>query len=166
MVLVVPPAEPVLTAVKQRYPEAVREGVPAHVSLLYPFLPADEIYDGVLNALSEIVATTEPLTVFFGECYRKDEFVALRPDPISGVRALGDAVQRRWPHLVPYAGRFGEPEPHVTVALHTTAERAFVVADEIVPPHLPIEARLSDVWLVVYTGDRWTVRRKFALGTG
>lgn len=164
--LLVPPADAVLSAVAQQYPEAVRDGVPAHVSLLYPFLPADELDEDVINALSDLLAQSGPMTVALDEVQRQDEFVALRPDPITGLRELSAAVQARWPDVVPYDGRFGDVDPHVTIALHTTAERATTIAEQIVPPLVPISAELRDVWLVAYSGGRWTVRQKFVLGLG
>lgn len=166
VVVLVPPADAVLTAVAQQYPEAVRDGIPAHVSLLYPFLHADELDENVLRALSELLAQSGPMTVTLDEVQRQDDFVALRPNPITGLRELSAAMQRRWPDVVPYDGRFGDVDPHVTVALHTTAERARAIAEQIVPPLLPIAAELRDVWLVAYSGGRWTVRQKFALGLG
>lgn len=166
LVVLVPQAEGVLADVAQHFPEAVRNGTPAHISLLYPFLPADSCNDVVLTALSEIVAQTEPLTVRLSECERRDDFTALRPEPLEPLRALSERAQQRWPHLAPYEGRFGHVDPHVTVALRTTAERARIVEQEIVPPHLPITAELRDVRLVAFDGGHWTVRHEFQLGAG
>lgn len=166
VVVLVPQAQPVLEDVAQRFPEAVRRGVPAHLSLLYPFLPDEECDDDVLAALSEILAQSGPQTVQLSECERSEDFAALRPEPLEPLRALSESVRQRWPHVVPYDGRFGDVDPHVTVALHTTAERARVVAEEIAPPHLPITAELRDVWLVAFVDGRWTVRHQFELGDG
>ncbi|HVE96684.1 MAG TPA: hypothetical protein VNA67_06860 [Pseudonocardiaceae bacterium] len=40
-------ADALLASVKARYPGAVREGVPAHVSLLYPFVAVAELDERV-----------------------------------------------------------------------------------------------------------------------
>lgn len=165
LVLPVPQAQPVLSEIAQRFPEAVRE-VPAHISLLYPFLPHETCDVDVITALSEIIAQTGPLGVRLSACERRGEFAALRPEPLDPLRALSGSVRRRWPHLVPYDGRFGEVDPHVTVALHTTPERARTVAEEIVAPHLPIIAELRFAWLVAFVGGRWAVRHEFEFGNG
>lgn len=161
----VPEADPLLAAVAMRFPEAVRQGVPAHVSVLYPFLPAEKLDDRVISGLSELFAGQPAMSVTFGACHRSGEFVALRPEPIEGLEELVSDARRRWPEVLPYEGLYGGVEPHVTVALHTTEERAAVVESEIVPEWLPISAELREAWLLIFNG-RWTVRQRFELGVG
>ncbi len=161
----VPEADPLLTAVGERFPEAVREGVPAHVSVLYPFLPADALDDQVTGALSELFAEQPVLSVTFAECSRTGEFVALRPDPLQGLRELTNAVRARWPDLVPYEGVHGDVGPHLTVALHTTESRAAAVERELVPEQVPISAELREAWLLAFHGQwRWHQRFEFGVG--
>jgi hypothetical protein len=159
----VPEADPLLRAVTARVPAAVREGVPAHVSLLYPFLPADELDDGVVKTLSELFAEQAPLAVEFRECRRRREFVYLPPDPRSGLEELTSELRRLWPDVTPYEGIYEEIEPHVTVALHTTPERAAEIEREVVPGWLPISAELREAWLVVFDGQ-WQLNRQFPFG--
>ena len=161
----VPEADPLLTAVGERFPEAVRAGVPAHVSVLYPFLPAVALDDRVAGALWELFAQQPVMSVQFAECYRRSEFVALRPDPVQGLRQLTNAVRARWPDLVPYEGAHGDIEPHLTVALHTAESRAAAVEREIVPERLPIPAELREAWLLVFDGQ-WRLHQRFGLGIG
>jgi hypothetical protein len=161
----VPEADPLLAAVAVQYPEAVREGVPAHVSVLYPFLSADELDDRVTSALSELFAEQAPMSVKFGECRRSGDFVYLRPDPIEGLAELTRKARRRWPNVVPYEGLYGEVEPHLTVALHTTEERAAAVEREIVAERVPISAELREAWLLVFDGH-WRLRQRFEFGIG
>lgn len=155
----VPEADGLLRAVAARFPEAVRP-VPAHVSVLYPFLPADSLDDAVTGALAELFAARRELPVEFGDVLRRDGFLALRPDPARELAELTGAVCRRWPRLVPYEGRFGAVEPHLTVALNTTAERADAVERQILPGRLPVASVLREAWLLVFDGG-WTLRRRF-----
>jgi 2'-5' RNA ligase superfamily len=104
LVIPVPAADAVLAAVGARYPGTVREGVPAHVSLLYPFVAAAELDERVTSALGELLAEQAPMPVQFAECYCREGFVALCPDPIDGLKELMSKAHRRWPDVVAYEG--------------------------------------------------------------
>ncbi len=112
LVIPVPEADALLAAVGARYPGTVREGVPAHVSLLYPFVAAAELDEQVTSALCELLAEQAPMPVQFAECYRREGFVALRPDPIDGLTELMNKTHLRWPDVVPYEGVYQDVEPH------------------------------------------------------
>lgn len=159
----VPEADKLLKVVASRFPEAVRKDVPAHVSVLYPFLPANVLDDRAISALSELFATQPVMTVKFAKCRRRGEFVYLRPDPVDGLDEVTKRVRRLWPDVVPYEGLYGEVEPHLTVALHTTQERAEEIEHEIVPELLPLSAELREAWLVVFAGQ-WALRERFRFG--
>lgn len=164
LVVPVPAADALLGLVESRHPGTVREGVPAHVSLLYPFVDAAELDERVTRALSELVADHEPMAVEFAECYRWGGFVALRPDPIEGLIELTRKARDRWPDLVPYEGLYGDVEPHVTVALRASDETVLMIEREV-SEQLPISVELHEVWLVAFEG-RWIVRERFEFGAG
>ncbi|MGH3887194.1 MAG: 2'-5' RNA ligase family protein [Pseudonocardiaceae bacterium] len=157
-----PAADGLLASVGARYPGTVREGVPAHVSLLYPFVTAAELDEGVISALGELFAEQVPMPVEFVKCYRRDGFVALRPEPIEGLTGLLGEARRRWPEVVPYEGLYGDVEPHVTVALRASEETAVTIEQEVTA-ELPISADLREAWLVAFEG-RWSLRGRFEFG--
>lgn len=164
LVIPVPAADALLASVGVGYPETVREGVPAHVSLLYPFVPAAELDERVIKALGELLAEQGPMLVEFGECYHRGGFVAVRPDPLEGLTELVSTVRRRWPQVVPYEGRYGDVEPHVTLAVDASEETAVRIEQEV-SAQLPISAELRKAWLVAFE-DRWRVRGRWELSAG
>ncbi len=159
LVIPVPAADALLASVAARHPGAVREGVPAHVSLLYPFVAAGELDERVTSALGELLAEQAPMPVEFVECYHRGGFVALRPDPIDGLTELVGKARRRWPDVVPYEGIYGDVEPHLTVAMCSSEEMAVVIEQEVTA-ELPISAELREAWLVVFEGQS-TLRGRF-----
>ncbi|MER5391587.1 2'-5' RNA ligase family protein [Saccharopolyspora sp. NPDC002686] len=160
LVVPLPEADRLLAAVAARFPDAVRP-VPAHVSLLYPFVPAEALDERVLAALAEVFAGQPRFGVELGECRRAGGFVSLRPTPEDGFTALSGRIRRRWPDLLPYGGRFGsDVEPHLTVALNTSDETAAAVEREIVPEFAPIRAEVGEAWLIGFQGG-WELRRRF-----
>lgn len=162
IVVPVPEGQPLLDGVAARFPDAVRPGVPAHLSLLYPFVPAAELDQHVVSTLTSIFAQHVPLSVKFEGIVCTGGFVALRPEPGDGVEALASAVRRRWPDLVPYDGRY-DAEPHLTVAMQTTEERAGLIERELLPDWVPLSAELREAWLVEHDGQ-WQLRSRFPLG--
>jgi hypothetical protein len=159
LVIPVPTADALLASVGARYPGTVREGVPAHVSLLYPFVPAAELDERLTSALAELFDEQVPMLVGFVECYRRGGFVALRPDPIDGLTELLSKTHRRWPDVVPYEGLYGDVEPHLTVALRASEEAAVTIEQEATA-ELPIAAELREAWLLAFEG-RWKLRGQF-----
>jgi hypothetical protein len=162
LVLPVPAAEDLLAAVGRRHPEAARDGVPAHVTVLFPFLRPEKIDGAVLRTLRELFEQHPPLPVRFTECRRRAEFVHLHPEPADGLRRLLDHARREWPDVIPYEGAYGEVEPHLTVSIRTsedTAERIHAESGR----ELPIEAELREGWLISSREQRWTVVERFPL---
>ncbi|GDY32923.1 2'-5' RNA ligase family protein [Gandjariella thermophila] len=162
LIIPVPAADRLLDAVRERHRGAVRD-VPAHVSVLYPFLPAEELDDSVAASLREVFAAHRPTEVEFATCHRRPGFVGLLPEPPDVLDALAAATRRRWPSMLPYGGAFGEdPGAHLTVAMGTGEATSAEIEAEV-GGWLPLRARLETAWLVVYDGA-WMVHSIFPFG--
>lgn len=162
LVIPVPAADALLASVGTRYPGTVRDGLAAHVSLLYPFVVAAELDERVTTALHELFVEQVPIAVGFLECYRRGGFVALRPDPSDGLTELLSKTHRRWPDVLPYKGVYGDVEPHLTVALRCSEQTALRIEQEVTA-ELPIRAELREAWLLAFEGQ-WTLRGRFEFG--
>jgi hypothetical protein len=127
-------------------------GVPAHVTVLFPFLPPEEIDEASLEAL---FARFRAFDVTFDRLERfEDGTPWLHPSPSAPFVDLTSAVWQRWPGHPPYEGAHDEPIPHLTV---TTTEVA-----------LPFSARVDEVTLIEEREEdgAWVTRRAFALAQG
>ena len=94
---------------------AAKVGVPAHVTLLFPFMPAAALRPPVRRALAEIAATVEPFEVRFAAVDRFPGVVYLVPEPAATFTALTDAIAARFPAYQPYEGAFDVVIPHLTL---------------------------------------------------
>jgi len=56
LVILVPEADPLVAAYRERYDPSAAQGMPAHITLLYPFLPPAAIGDDVLTELQALFA--------------------------------------------------------------------------------------------------------------
>lgn len=155
-------ADALLRAVAAQFPGVVREGVPAHVSVQYPFLAASDLDDGVVGALSSLFAVQRPLRVTFADCRRIGGFVFLRPDPVDELATLTAQVRQRWPAVARPDGLDGEVGPHLTVAMRASEEDAETIERQVITA-LPISTELREVWLVAFE-DRWVLRSRFEFG--
>ncbi|MCX2730469.1 2'-5' RNA ligase family protein [Saccharopolyspora sp. NFXS83] len=162
-----PGADAVLRAVGERFPGAVRTGFPAHITVLHPFLPLSDVDDEVVAELAATFARRGPLRVEFAvadEPRHFDEgFVALRLEPDGALRELTAELCARW-GLRPYGGAYGEPDPHLTVALDVAPEQARLIAEQAAGA-LPPPADLAEAWLVVFDGA-WSLRARLPLAPG
>ena len=92
--------------------------LPAHVTLIAPFVEPGELTDGHLAELGTLFSDVVPFSFALAEtCAFPDGRVYLAPEPASPFRQLTHALARAFPEYPPYEGRFETVVPHVTVPL-------------------------------------------------
>jgi 2'-5' RNA ligase len=163
LIVPVPAAEPAVGSLRRRFDPSAEHGVPAHVTLLVPFLPAERIDDGVRAALAERAAATpafgfqlDRLDCFPGVIYLNatpgDPFVALTKDLTDRFGTL------------PYEGLHEELIPHLTVAMDD-GDNVNATVEECLEEHLPLSARAEELQLLYEGHDgRWTLEARWPLG--
>jgi 2'-5' RNA ligase len=153
LIVAVPEAEAAVGALRLAHDASAALGVPAHITILFPFAPPDEVDE---DALREVLAPHPAFDFVLDRIERFPEgAVWLHPEPSEPFVALIDAVRGRWPEFPPYEGLHDEPIPHLTVS---DGPREIDVA-------LPISARASHVTLIEQEepGGRWATRLRFPL---
>jgi hypothetical protein len=164
LVLRVPEVDPVIGHWRARYDSVAPLGVPAHVTVLYPWIPAGLLTDDDLAAVAAIAAATDPIQLTFAALGRFPDVLWLDPQPGGPILALIAAVTGRWPDYLPYGGRYGDrPVPHLTVAdSGNPAELDPAVAE--IERALPVLARVEELSLVVRRDEGWSLGRTFPFG--
>ena len=84
VVVPVPNAEPVVSAWRERFDDSAGLGMPAHITVLYPFLSEQRLRDGALHALRDLCAESPTLDVQFARTGRFADVLYLAPEPASG----------------------------------------------------------------------------------
>jgi 2'-5' RNA ligase len=146
LVVPVPEAEPIVGEWRRRYDPTARRGVPAHITLLFPFAPPSEV-DANVDALREVFAAIAVFDFALAAVGRFPRTAYLRPEPENALLALIDALMRRWPQFPPHGGRFDSVIPHLTVADGVSADVLDVV-EQALSPRLPIACRADAAWLL------------------
>jgi 2'-5' RNA ligase len=162
LIVTVPEAEPVVSAWRTRYDAAAAAGVPAHITVLYPFLDQRAVTAGVVKQLRALFAGHRAFTVELARARRFPGVLYLAPAPETELRALTDAVARRWPEAPPYRGQFEDVVPHLTVA-HDQEAGLLDLVEADIAGQLPVSARVASVALVAFTGQAWREEHRFGL---
>jgi 2'-5' RNA ligase superfamily/Aminoglycoside-2''-adenylyltransferase len=138
--------------------ESAREaGLPAHITVLYPFLTTRAIGNDTELALGALLEELSPFDFVLSEVGRFPGVVYLAPEPSTPFVALTEALVKRWPDHPPYRGAFEQIVPHLTVAYGETVPSGLT-------ERLPVAARVEEVWLMSRIGGRWSRRGAFPLG--
>lgn len=150
VIVPVPAAEAVVGEHRERLDRAAAWGVPAHVTVIYPFLRPEAIDGTAVAALSAAVATvpafdcTFATTAWFG-----NDVLWLAPDPSQPLRQLTLAVWGAFPDHPPYGGVYERIEPHLTVAERVLGEPdALPDVERAVRRSLPFDQRVDHVLLI------------------
>jgi 2'-5' RNA ligase len=142
---------------------AAQVGVPAHVTLLFPFMPVARLEPSIRGALAEVAATVEPFDVRFAQLGRFPGVVYLVPDPPGPFLAMTQAIAARFPDYQPYDGAFDEVVPHLTLVESATAPLDEIAA--AAQEHLPVAWRVDSMEVLVERQDQhWHGRWRIPLG--
>jgi 2'-5' RNA ligase len=152
LIVAIPEAESTVGALRLEHDWSAPLGVPAHITILFPFADAAEVDE---KAIADVVGE---FPAFAFELDRVGRFeggpVWLHPKPSEPFVALTDAVWRRFPDYPPYEGAHEVVVPHLTVSYEPIE----------LDVELPIRASVREVTLIEEAADgRWSVRRVFPL---
>ncbi len=160
----VPAAEPLVGPHRLRW-DAAATAVPAHVTVLFPFLDPARIDREVDRELERIVSAVPAFTVRFARVGRFSDVVWLAPEPVDLFAALTDAIAARWPDHPPYGGEFDEVIHHLTVA-DGAPDAVLERLEREIATAVPVEERVGAMSLAVRTSGTWRLRRRYSLGGG
>lgn len=159
LVILVPEAEALVKPFRDLYDPSAAAGVPAHVTLLYPFKPPAELADSVIEGLRQCFAGVPGFDFSLTSLRRFPGTLYLAPEPAEPFRQLTQAIWKRHPETPPYGGRHSDSVPHLSLADRLDAasldliEREFA---EIARGRLPIRSRASTVafWIISLAAGR------------
>src|SRR5512139_3920980 len=92
LIIAVPEAEPLVKTLRERFDWSSAAGVPAHITILYPFMPPSEITAKALAELQVFFAQFAAFEFALTELRRFPEYLHLAPSPAEPFKALTYAV--------------------------------------------------------------------------
>ena len=162
----VPNAEKLVGSLRERFDATVGLGVPAHITILAPFMPPEHITWTVLQKIQSTLRVMPSFTFSLTEVGRFPATAYLAPYPASAFVALTEALFRAFPDFPPFRGEHAAIVPHLTVA-NGDADDAELAALELgtrLQATGPLHGACTEVVLLENSTDRWEEMHVFALG--
>jgi hypothetical protein len=166
LIVEIPAAEPVVGRHRLELDANARLRIPAHVTILAPFMPRSAIGAEEQARLERVFATVKPFD------FRLDRFgwfgtavLWLGPEDPTPFAHLTSAVFGAFPDFPPFEGQFDEVVPHLTVGIDCPAD-AMRRAEQQIFPNLPVLGRAAAVTLIgeLSPKGRWGTFASFPLG--
>jgi len=166
LIVEVPAAEPAVGRYRAELDANSGLGIPAHITILAPFLPAGRLGSAERDRLLRVFGSVAPFdfrldrTGWFGATT-----LWLGPADPEPFRDLTGRVFAEFPDYPPFGGQFPDVVPHLTVGLDRPGDELRRAELEIIPA-LPVTARASVVTLMAESspGGRWETLASFPLG--
>ena len=121
--------------------------VPAHITVLFPFVPLDDLDDACWT-LRDICAELPPFDVTLDGYGHFPTTVYLKPRDPEPIKASFHAIHAQFPNYLPYRGAFSSDDitPHMTVGeFRSEADRERA----ILPTYEPITFAVRRFHLIV-----------------
>jgi 2'-5' RNA ligase len=165
VIIPIPEVEPIVGPLRLQCDQAAQLGVPAHITLLYPFCPPQAVADEI-NALRDVCTSIHAFPFSFTEVRRFPATAYLHPDQSERFAQITRTLARAWPDYKPYGGAVAEIIPHLTVADRVNAETLNAVENSV-RRYLPIKCAAREIWLLTSdAAGMWSRSALFPLAAG
>ena len=165
LIVVVPEAEPLVSDLRLQYDESARLGVPAHITVLYPFMAPSMISAEIIQQCTRCVRSFARFAFTIGSIGRFPAACYLEPTPAEPFIQLTHALWGEFPQFPPYGGVFPSVVPHLTIADGNAQNAA--IANAAVSSALasfgPVQSACSEVVLMENSSGRWEHMHAFPL---
>jgi 2'-5' RNA ligase len=165
LVIVVPEADARFGEMRRRFDPQASLGVPAHVTILFPFMPPEHIDSQIRRRLTHLFKRFSPFDFVLARVERFPATAYLAPSSDAPFLELTNAVAAEFPECPPYGGAHSSVVPHLTIAdgdAHAAnlAERELRADIEL---HGAVSAHGGSVRLLENSSGQWRAMHDFAL---
>ncbi len=167
LVVVVSEAESLVGSFRAHFDRAAARGLPAHITLLYPFRHPDRISQNLIAELDRCFHETAPFSFRLSGICGFPGVVYLAPEPVEPFDGLTRRLAAQYPDMPPYGGAFSHPVPHLTVAHPSEQADLIAVTDSVLAQlggELPIRCTATCATLFLKRRGRWSGLRDFPFG--
>jgi 2'-5' RNA ligase len=163
----VPEAEPSVAHLRERFDPSAKVGMPAHITLLYPFMSPELIGTAVLEQARAAVAGTREFAFNLARVSRFPGVLYLAPEPAAPFAELTRRLVQQFPKFPPYGGQYEVVVPHLTVG-HTNGSEQGHVETELtksLSKSAGIACSCSELALFGNASGRWQQMHVFPLAS-
>lgn len=167
LVALAPEAEDLVARFRAEFDPSAAAGIPAHITLLYPFVSPRSGYRDVEGLLRAVIGAHGTIDYQLSQISRFRGVVYLQPEPDLVFRALTAALWEAFPDHPPYEGVHATVIPHLTVGATRDEAALDQLAEELAHEAsgvLPVSACVRDIALMDNRQGPWQVVEKYPLG--
>ena len=164
-IVTVQEAEDLVGRFRREFDPTALLGVPAHISVLFPFMDPAFIDESVRSEAGRVLAAIPSFAFSLSRFDRFPDLIYLVPDATTEFVELTQALVAAFPEYPPYGGRFEKIIPHLTVAHGSEADLAAVVRQlaDAMSATGPINAVCHSVLLIENSSGVWRTMHTFPL---
>ena len=150
---------------REQFDPVAKLGMPAHITLLYPFLSPELIDAAVVEQARAVAAGARRFVFSLARVSRFPDVLYLAPDPADPFIALTEHLVRQFPAFPPYGGKYEGVVPHLTVAHGSGLEHSCAEAElqSALSANGGIACSVSEVVLMESASGRWQQMHVFPL---
>jgi 2'-5' RNA ligase len=163
LILKVPEAESIVGAWRERYDPSAREGVPAHMTVLFPFVPFQSLDESVRDRVAGLARMSAPIELSFPACRRFPGVLWLAPQEPEPVTALIRETMKEFPDYPPYEGAVADIIPHLTIAYGDDELLDGIELEVSRRLSRPILSRIDRLTLLAHEAAGWRAVGEFDL---
>lgn len=168
LIIQVPEAEKLVGSYRWEHDPVSRLGVPAHITLIYPFIPPSLITIEDRARLAELLSTYPVFDFSLTELDRFPDVLYLAPSPREKIIELIKIIATAFPKYPPYGGKFPEINPHLTIAQSEDTTLLEIIVEELAPKakqELPIPKKVTEASLFELNNGLWNKTGTYPLGS-
>ena len=165
LIVEVPEAELMVRDLREEFDRVSLLGMPAHITVLYPFLEQSNIDESQLELMQSVFDGFGNFGFQLNEVGEFQETVYLSPSPKERFTDLTKAIERMFPEYPPFGGIHDSIIPHLSV-LNGSTEHISKVRKELeirLKMTGPIESICNEVILLEFANHKWRKLDVFAL---
>jgi 2'-5' RNA ligase len=160
LIIPAPEVEETVGDWRHRLDPAATLGVPAHITVLYPFAPPDRLTPAFRQRLEDLLKQVPGFTYRLSTIgWFEQQVLYLTPWPDTIFRELTNLLHKVFPEWPPYGGVHTDVVPHLTVGNGAPVEDLQSAASAVASA-LPIGAVADCVWLMVGGREPGSWRRE------
>jgi hypothetical protein len=166
LILPVPEVEPLVAEWRAGWDPNASLGVPAHITLLFPFLSQARITNAEVMRLRDWFSQIPEADISLTQTGRFEGVLYLAPEPDAYFRDITLRLWTMYPDTPPYGGLHDDIKPHLTV-VQSDDEVVLHRAESELSRGLPVAGRAREAWLLLEAADgRWLQHARMPFGDG
>ncbi|MEM7332627.1 MAG: 2'-5' RNA ligase family protein [Chloroflexota bacterium] len=166
LVIPFPDIEQAIGAYRRAFILPTTFGLMAHLTVIFPFMPRNEMTTAVTETLQALFYQIPPIEYTISGLATFPQVLYLEMDDERPFIELIQAVEREYPKYPSFGGQFESIIPHITIAKNETISQSEAEFLKNSPQFLPVAGVCRTVWLIEKRGDNYQMTHSFQLGIG